>query len=581
MIKKEIIFFGVLIFLINCNSYKKKNKCNTCKIETNTTNITNVKGKKLINFKHIKEFAINYKSSKKNFFYVQPYIDNKKLYIIFNSSAEKKLVYIDIEKKTSNEFITPEKNAGFFRHNKDSLFFLFNPHLRKGGNHDSTLVLMNETGKISKFYDYSDAHVINSKNLPDLDKQISDFFSKNTITNNEPNDSLMYMATDPVHPLVYEKDKLFLTFIRNTGCPYCLGGKDFFKVELPFVGYVDLQKNKFIGFDKLKYPYLNDNTYYPSGYQQIHLISLQNNKEILVSFEYTSLLYKYNFLTDSLIKIKGFKSIFKDSIQAFSEKPKTAIKIQRYSYNHIFFDKKNKRYIRNFNFPYNKHLSSLIFADSSFNTFAEGILPKGFGFITSISKDTLLFYNFKKSIKSPDSIYFSLFTIDEKPGITQKIYSELKNTDNKKYDIKDYINNITKTKEKNYAVVIIPVDLSCPGCVKITLKFFSDNIKKISEIPLYLIIPTVNEKLTKERLHNYNLDNKPGTVFIDETITYFNYHASDEGINPRLILIENNKITSDKIYDAKKIRKLQDTLINFLLKYKYIDGYYNKKNKPD
>jgi len=576
MIKKRIVFFGIIILFISCNSYKE-NKCKTCEIKTNETNITNVKGSKLLNFKHIKEFAVNYKGEKNYLFYKQVYNENKKLQIIFSSFKEKKLVYVDINEKTAKEVKMPIQNTSFFRQNKDSLFLLFDPDMRKGKNHDSTLILMNETGKIIRYYNYSDAHVRNSKNLPDLDKQIENFYKKNKIRTEKDN-SVMYLSTDPIHPLVYEKNKLFLTFTRNTGCTYCLGGKDFFKVKLPFVGYINLQKNKFIGLGQIRYPYLNDSTYYSSGYSQVHLTSLQNNKEILVSFEYTPFFYKYNFITDSLIKIKGFKTIFKDSIQAITEKPKTAIKIQKYSYNHIFFDKKNKRYIRSFYFPYNKKLSSLIFADSSFNNISEGISPKGFGFITAISKDTLLFYNFDKSMKSPDSLYFSLFTIDEELGLTQKIYSELKKTDTKKYNIKDYINNITKTKEKNYAVVVIPVDISCPGCVKITLKFFSDNIKKISKIPVYLIIPTnSNEKEIKARLKNYNLSNKHRTVFIDKRKTYFNYHPSDEGINPRLILIENNKITFDNIYDAREIMKLQDNLIDFLLKYKYIKGYYDKK----
>ncbi len=576
MIKRIIFFSSFILLFASCNSYKNKKECTVCKIEPNVF----VKDRKLINFKHIKDFGVNYKGKKNYFFYVQTFYENNKLNVIFNSSQEEKLVFIDIEGKTVKEKKL-KKNSSFFRLNKDSLFYLFSPSHRKGGNCDSTLVLMNETGKILKYYNYRDAHVRNSENLPDLDKQIADFFSDKPIIHNEKDDSLLFLNTDFAHPLVYEKNKLFLTFSRSTtGCPYCLGGKDFLKVELPFVGYVDLQKNKFIGLNKIKYPYLTDSTYYPSGYDMIHIISLQNNKEILVSFEYTPLVYKYNFLTDSLVKINGFKSVFKDSIYASKNKPGTSNKIQRYSYYHIFYDKKNNRYIRNFGFPLKKGLSSLIFADSLFNVTAEGITPKDCGFITAISKDTLLFYNFEKSKNYTDSIYFSLFTVDEKPGLTQKVYSEQKDINKKIYDIKDYVNKIIQTKEKNYAVVIIPIDFSCPGCVEETLHFFSNNLKKISEIPVYMVISTYNDDLTKERLEKYNLNNKPTTVFIDSSKNYFDYHPVNKEFNPQLILFENNKVTHNKIYNARKIRKLQTDLFDFLLKYKYIKGYY-KKNKND
>lgn len=573
--KKFILFSSILIFTVSCNSYKKENKCNTCNIETGWLNLTKAKDRKLINFKYIKDIAIDYKDRKRYYYYVQTYFDRNKLIVIFYSNIEEKLVFVDIEEKTTKE-VSLKTNRGFYRLNKDSLFYLFSPSYRKGGNCDSTLVLMNETGKILKYYNYKDAHVRNSKISPNIDKQIADFLSKKKMLHDERDDSLMFLNTDFSHPLVYEKNKIFLTFKRSTACPYCLGGKDFFKVQLPFIGYVDLQKNKFIGLQKINYPYLTDSTYYPSSYDEINLISLQNNKEILISFEYTPLVYKYNFLTDSLVKIKGFKSVFKDSIYASKTKPETNNIIQRYSYYHIFYDKKNNRYVRNLSFPIKKGISSLIFADSLFNVQAEGINPKDCGFITAISKDTLLFYNFEKNSNSDDSIYFSLYTIDEKPGLTQKVFLEQKKIDTKRYEIKDYVNKITETKEKNYAIVVIPIDLSCPGCVKETLKFFSDNIKKISEIPVYLIISTVNEEYTKERLQTFNLNNKPGTVFIDNSKKYFDYHLVNKSFNPRLILFENNKIIHDKIYNARIIKKLQDDLIDFLLKHKYIKGYYDK-----
>jgi hypothetical protein len=155
------------------------------------------------------------------------------------------------------------------------------------------------------------------------------------------------------------------------------------------------------------------------------------------------------------------------------------------------------------------------------------------------------------------------------------VFTELKLnvTDNKRYEIKEYIKKTTKTNKKNYAVVIIPVDFSCPGCVKETLHFFSNNIKKISEIPLYLIIASDKEQSTKKLLKNNNLENKPNTVFSDNLISYLNYHPKNKGFNPRLILMENDKVILDKIYDVKEIIKLQDDLIAFLLKHKYIKGY--------
>ncbi len=39
-----------------------------------------------------------------------------------------------------------------------------------------------------------------------------------------------------------------------------------------------------------------------------------------------------------------------------------------------------------------------------------------------------------------------------------------------------------------------------------------------------------------------------------------------------MILIENNKVKLDKIYDARIIRILQENLADFLIKHKFIKG---------
>jgi hypothetical protein len=552
-IEKLLIFSTFIVLLIGCDS--NKNNCDTCISSDSTLDITKVKERKFINFKKIMDFSIRLKVDD-NMIYTQQVLNEDDHLVLIHYFQNNKLIYTDIDKrKNIKEVPFPDGTiSNLYRLNKDSLFLLYRPELRKGNNNDSILLLMDEKGKTHTFFNYDDANVISPRNK------------------NLQKDSVMYLHQSFYEPLVYENNKLFLTFIRQTNCGYCLGGKDFFKIRLPHVGYVDLQKNKFIGLPKITYPYLNESSYFSSGYDPIHIISLQNNKEVLISFEYTPLIYKYNYLTDSIIEIKGFKSAFKDSIYASSVKPETSIKVQGYSYYKIVYDKKNKRYIRYFSFPFKTHLSSLIFADSSLNVTAEGIEPKGYGFIASISKDTLLFYNYTKSLNSHDSLYFSLFTIDEEAGLTQTVVLDYKKMDCKTYDIKEYIKNTIKTDEDNFATVIIPIDISCPGCVMETLRFFSNNIKKISGIPVYLIISTEKEKRTVEMLHNNNLDNQPKTVHIDLSSAYYNYHPENKGFNPRLILVENNKVISDKIYDATIIRILQEDLIAFLMKHKYIKG---------
>ncbi len=517
----------------------------------------------LITLEHLFDVSVYSERSKQGFPYINQILDTDTgLYCISHFRLDSLISIYDLQTKEQIGEIPIKKQGDVFGItyiNKDSILLAYNPfHFNNFYNHDSSLLMINYSGKIIKNFLYDEAYVTSTKNGLYYGESRENIKDSLTFLNRA------YCVYE------YENKKLFLTVVKFK-MPEYIGGKEYFEVELPFIGYEDLEKGKFVSFEDVKFPYLTENLYYPTGYSITDHALMHDGQNILISFKYTDLIYKYNYQTNELTKIKGFNTFFLDTIKASPKKTRREDN-NRFRYFKLKNDSKNKRLFRTFYFPKSLSKSSIIVADYDFNVLGEGILPKDCGdFFYSISKDTLIFLNIARTGNSQDSIYFSYYKMNfSDTGIvdlTNQLRNEFTEYQNENVTIKNYIEKVTDISDTTYSVIIIPSGNSCAGCSYFTTKYFSKNYKVLSKNPNYLLISDPYSSQGKYLLNEYDLNINFKNIYFDSSSNYLQYHSNEMSHNPRLVFVENNKIVFDKVYDADAITDLQKEHGKFLQKH--------------
>ncbi|MBN2663561.1 MAG: hypothetical protein JXR68_07910 [Bacteroidales bacterium] len=569
---KPLLILTLLYFLIGC---KNNNIDNTQfiidnKLIDNPFIVNEINNRQLITFEHIKDVSLVAIQSKTGHPYINQFLDTDSgLYLVSYFKFDSVLNFYNVSTKKKLE-IPLNQTGDIFGLNyvkDDSIFLIYNPlYFNNYYNHDSSLIMINKSGEIIKNFLYDEAHVSGTKN--------GLLYNNTNIA--EINDSLTFLNTF-YKVLDYENQKLFFTVERFTMPADYIGGEDYFIVDLPFIGYEDLNNEKFIGLNKLKHPFLSDHLYYPKAFYYTDYELLHDGHNILISFQYTDLIFKHNYITNEIQKITKFNSFFLDTIKASIDQPTNSDFSNRFKYSNIYFDKKNNRFFRWFNFPLKFKKTSIITADKNYNVTGEGILPDGcFKDFYPISEDTLVFINYIKTDQSSDSIYLSYYKINYSDkgiiDLTNKLRIEFEESQTDNITIKDYIEKVTDISDITYSVIIIPTSMSCVGCADYTTNYYSANYKVLADKPAYLLIADANTSNGKNILRKYNLYMSFNNIYFDSTNTYINYHSNNMSHNPRLVLIENNKIILDKIYDAFDIKQLQEDNTEFLLRNGFING---------
>lgn len=573
------VFFalvGILIIIGSCkNETNQENKFIIRKKPIdNPFVIDKNKKRQLITFTHIKDIGLKSEMSKTGHPYLNQFIQNDTGIFMITHYKHDSLLYIhNLKNQTEIKTIPVKKTSllSMLYLNKDSILLMYDAHSTLGYNHDSSFVMINETGKVLKYFKYDEANVSSTKN--------GFYFGEEY---DKIKDSICYTQIF-FKILPFENQKVFFSIFPFKSPPNYIGGEDFFKIDLPFTGYEDLRKSKFTGFNKIKYPNLTKKTYYPQNYNRPLFELLHDNKNVLISYSYTPTIQKYNYKTGEISTINSLDSYFIDTIHATKTKPINRSNYKRFSYSEIINDKKNNRFFRILVFPSKYNKFSIILSDSNFNVIGEGIAPDGCGdrnFI-ALSKDTVLFFNYNKTIRSKDSMFLSVYKMEFGNGIedlTKKLRREyevelLKNSNLK---ITDYLKSIATIKDKTYSAIIMPTGMACQGCVEATTDFYSVYYSNKTDAPCYLIVSDANKGHAENLLKKYNLKLDFKNIYYDNNNNYIKYHPDNTITNPRLVLVENGKIIKDKIYSAKEILELQKDNAEFMKKHGFIKGYEKK-----
>lgn len=567
---KIVILLLLIIVGVACenNEIKETDFTIKNKIIDNPFIIDDSNIRPLITFEHIKDVSLP-AEQKVGFPYINQFLDTDTgFFLVTYFKLDTVLSFFDLETFEIIMEIPITKKGDVFGVNyvtNDSILLAYNPlYFHNNYNHDSSLIMINKTGEIIKNFLYDEAHVSGTKNgLLDYSNGVDAI-----------SDSLTFLTTfSSVYD--YENKKIFFGVDRFKMPDYIGGDEGYFGVVLPFMGYEDLENEKFVNFDKVEMPYLAEGLYYPQNYYYTDYELLKDGEHVLISFPYTDLLYKYNYISEEIEHIKGFNSFFLDSIKVTTQAPKNRSYSNRFKYGKINYDKKNNQIIRLFHFPKSLDKTSLIISDENFNIKGEGIMPDGCDHIFyPVSEDTFVFLNIDKTANNPDSIYLSYYKINyQEEGIvdlTNELRSQFEELQDGNVTIKNYIEKVTDISDETYSVIIIPTSMSCPGCAHYTTEYFSVNYEILSKNPAYLLIADSYTTNGKNILKKYKLELDFQNIYFDSTNVYVNYHSNNMSNNPRLVLIENNKIILDKIYDADEMKKLQEDNSEFLMRNGFI-----------
>lgn len=562
-LKKTHLFILLLSFILlqyNCNNKTSNNKCKNGVCKKDSYTVKPKLDRPLITLSKVKDIAVKADKGVCEMLYkVQPVESNKLIFAAHFKNAKlkkNKIILFDLLKHKQLKEIDIKGNMeSFYYLNKDSVLVLFNPHSNDGYNHDSTLVLVNEKGKIYKSLSYDAANVTSSKN------GLVDYNNQNSAKDKS------YLRT---YYLFYDKNNVFLDFANFGNSRKIIDIND-------FVGKLNIVNNKFTKFDKIKYPYLKKGIYYPGHFEGFNTQVLHDGKHVLYSFLYTPTIYKYNYDINKLEIFRNFDSYFIDTIKADKKIPKSQYILNRRIYVNINFDKKYNRYFRQALQSIKKNKRTIILADSNFNAIGEGMQPAHCQYVISLSEDTLLFTNYQKTGQSKDSIFFTVYKMEFNKGDINSLKFGL-GLNKKLFNLKieDYIKSVTNIKDTFYSLIIVQTSLGCPSCITEIIKYFGINYKKFSNSHSYLLLTDSNLNNITSRLRDNKLDIKSKNIFYDNSNSYMDYVPKDALLNPRLILVENGKIVKDKIYSAKEMIKLQKDNLEFLKKHGFIKGYEEK-----
>ncbi len=310
-----------------------------------------------------------------------------------------------------------------------------------------------------------------------------------------------------------------------------------------------------------KFPFFKTGRYY-YRLNSFSFLTISNKNNPIYSFRHTPLLYEYDYKKNIIHKHR-IKSVLVDTILPNKEYKKKMDDIYNAQYNTMYYDKYKKQYYRfvtlaakenDIPFRKNNRKISMIVADLNFNVIGEGILPDNLSLLSVIiSKDGIWF----KNSKNKENITFELYTLNYKEGTKQDLVKEYnKKTDvDNKFGISPFMNDIFNISEKDAAIVIVPTDLGCHSCASTISKFYIDNQNLFKGKKLYFIIAGLAKFTVDPFLKQNNIELKMPNLYIDKNGQYLNYFESFN--NPRLLILENEKIKFDKVFSPSELIELE------------------------
>ncbi len=464
------------------------------------------------------------------------YFDNFLILYIKDS-----LIFFDIHNKNLYRKVSlPYKGElnDFYYHNKDSIFLLYLTS-KYTGYQDSILQMIDLNGNLKKVYSFENTPVYCSYNNVLQDTAI-----------------IVYnmLTTD----LVMIKNKIYLGLGRYQNY---LGDKKL--AQKPILGYMDIQKDTF--FTKnINYPELNyGKDFYPLMMSFFSFTPYKDN--LYISFQYTDKTLIYNSKTKKIDTLE-FESAIIDSILPVNDIKKIPKDYSYFSFYGIHFNYLSNSFFRYLLLPFDKYGIGNYYLEE-FDTLGKLIsiikIPKKDESLLFINGDTL--YTTIAQELNKGNLIINKYLITYKIKSNLQIISDLDTGTTNSYNFQKYLKN--KIKAKNYAVTIIWYDMMCENISDFIIKNYQLNANKYISSNIYLMIITEDtNSFKKEFFLNYNFNEKNIIIFENykDIVKFIEYDNI-----PRVLVVENNKILTDTIFDVNEITdKWQKFLKELTLKQK-------------
>ncbi len=455
-------------------------------------------------------------------------------------------------------------NIEFFNNDSIMLYGSCN-----NNSNDSAIRCININGTIKKVYPLYHPYLISSKHPIRKEASIKK--------------GIIYPHAQFIHD-----NKIFITF------DYPYYGTMGYHCKYPIVGYYDLIKDSLFMNQNIWYPDIDDSRYYSPYLYYKHSITLLENGNILISFSHTPKLIEWDYKTN-VLKKHYIDSKFSTSILFANKIQNDASSYENFNTDYGLYipdicfikDSNSRIYYRELFLPslkYGENIILRVFFDANFNYLGEMIVEGDYfynvynnqHFSCNLNKGRLIFRflrpTFAKFEEKELKLKLDSFAKNEIMRKKDVKYDLCNITENKtntftyeKNDILKYLKKAHQINDTSYSIAILNKN-GCAPCNQHVLQFIKMNQTTFFNIktrPMYLLY--VDEKGSIDDieafLDGYLLFDK-SHVKKDISALYSNFHPFTD-MNPRLVLVSNNKVIHDNIYLPDDLSKFTEDLMNF------------------
>ncbi|WNJ16425.1 hypothetical protein [Pontibacter sp. G13] len=442
----------------------------------------------------------------------------------------------------------------FYYVNDDSIFFLNNSSKNPGFSHDSTLFLLNASGEILKSYDLSAAPLWTSRQT---------HLSKDSV----------YLITGSLVLLRYFSGKIVTNIERFNYGP---GDTLFGTPEGYGVGYFDLSADP-PSFEFAPVPvHHRIGEYYPRDFKRISYVhddsfhyayfATMNRPEVyrqdLHSGNWDTA-YLRSYVFDTVPHLSGTWMMPWDR----------DIEPQYGRYKSLIYDPYRQYILRGSSFPIQgvgeeymatrNRAGSIIF-DRELNPIGQSIYPERHFMAGFLPRGIAMFDMRNRNSSSMEwKIRIFEYQFEEVPLEEFHEQAIVKAPRRKPGGWDAYLKSEMGITSQKCAVLFIPVDLGCKGCLNEMLEYFIQLDTSTLSVPLYCVLAASDIRTTRQKIKALQITEDFPNLLVDQHSEFRSY-VGNNFLQGRLFFLENGTVSLETKIEPATMHTLPILLSSFL-----------------
>ncbi len=371
---------------------------------------------------------------------------------------------------------------------------------------------------------------------------------------------LPFIMESNLHPTIIDGNVFFMT---QTSGINNIGTSEYQNKFVPLFAYYSSKTKKIKTSAKIMFPHIKEGIFYNTNYKKLNYCTSSNDLP-LIRFFYSSTLFEWNYKAD-MITSHTLKSKIIDSIQPLANQNSLPESLEAV-YGSIFYDKYNKIYYSFLHLNqvlYGNYYTLLILADENFNYLGEVLNPKLGGNIQFYRDNIITYYysndsihvKFKKLKKTDMPLQPYLDSIK---GVlreqSQNIKQSMPKINMEGNALQSFIQYKFPKIEKNYVLLTLYAGSGCPSCTVEIKELLNENYMILRNLPFYFIYSGTTSEMTDISKYK-NLDKLKivrDSLGIVKNISIIENKFNS--LDPRLIVVKNNEVVLDTVYNWKNIQ---------------------------